>query len=214
MARLRKKEVKAPRAVKSSAKVTTHEFKKPADCWQQSTQHKHHFVGTLQCDKSYHDDKHACLALDRWISKVAGAKYKTTFFSYYDVVHPGRTPLHTYVYTKGLVTDRPTLERLRLYSVKKVEFSTVRHQEQEFKRLFFSWPPTFTLDPNLTLQQKRSLKKAVEACVERRVWYRQKCVLECSTKLDTRSHDKFILILQILRAELVVGYNVESGYPV
>lgn len=76
---------------------------------------------------------------------------------------------------------------------------------------FDKWPDAF--DANTlakTGHQKQILLKSIEMCFTRRIEFRSKCVVSCSKKIDTQSHDKFIVILQITRAQIITDLACEA----
>lgn len=57
-------------------------------------------------------------------------------------------------------------------------------------------------------QTPEILLKSIENCIKRRMEFRNKCVIPCSKVIKRQEvHDEFILILQILRARLIVDLH-------
>lgn len=195
---------KIPRVVVQSARTPAERFKKPNECWNQSSLHHKYFIQTLKCDKDYHEDKNACKVFDNWIAKVAGLRYKKVFFNYY-FVNPTSRPPSPQFYTSGIISDQSLLNRIATFSITRQPPGMVANLPE----MYAQWPADFTFEHDVFLSptNKKRMKCAIEACIKRRVWFRKECVLNCSKDLDTKSHEQFLLILQILRAKLLVYYN-------
>lgn len=214
MAILRNKRVKVPRGIKLQADLVPQNAQNaqtPSSCWDQSREHRRYFKDVLKCDKSYHLDRYACLSFDRWVGRIAGDEYKTSFFSYY-TTYPARITELRHC-TTGVIEERRILSKIRQYNIVRKEVHDVNAPNdpvlrRKFTQRFYTWPSSFTFDSTTTRAQLKNLKKSIEACINRRTWFRKACILNCSKTIDTKSHDHILVILQILRARLVIDYNV------
>lgn len=197
-----------PKKIKATAKNKEVHFRSPDECHNYSKDHKRYFIRELGCDIDYHELQRGCLAFDKWVEKIATPTYKKTFFSYYNVIHEeGRLPSSEY-YARQIVKDKKVQHKLaRCFIVKKdikdVPLPRDQKHRQAFEHLFKKvWPRTFDFS---TVQRgsariMATLKKSIETCLVYRLWYRQECVINCSSTIDTTSHDKFLLVLQVLLA--------------
>jgi hypothetical protein len=199
---------KSPKLVRSVLKNKNITFGKPKECWNHSTTHIE-FFKELGCFNDYHKLIEGCKLFDEWIEKFATKDYRKTFFNFYDIISKdGRLPGPEY-YTKDIIIDETTQRTLsRCFIVKKdieeVELPKRANDRRKFTSLFGKWPETFNVD-FVKHGNKRNLQKVksiIQTCTEYRIWFRNICVRKCSSNISTHSHDKFLLILQILLAKL------------
>ena len=178
-------------------------FTTPEECWTQSASHRQHFLRDLECDRNYHHDKRACIAFDNWVERVAGRTYRDTFFSYYKVV--GRSTPQVSFYTQQIATNRTVLQQLASLAITKKHVDEINGIPPAYN----TWAPEFTLTHDVfhSTNSRKQMKASIEACIKRRMWYRANCVLSCSKRFNTRSHDLFLLILQVLRAKLIMQFQ-------
>lgn len=186
-------------------------FKTPRECHSYSTEHTL-FFREIGCEKDYHKLPHGCLKFDDWVGKIATPDYKTEFFSYYEVISKDvRLPAPEY-YTRKIVTDNEVQTRLARCFIVQKDWSEVPQPRDQVERKAFEmlfkrvWPTTFDYSAiqRGSVRTMKLLRKSIETCISYRVWYRKECVLQCSSTLDTKSHDHFLLILQILLAYIKV----------
>lgn len=173
------------------------------ECWEQSREHQRYFLQYLNCNqrKDYHDHVNACKPFDDMIERWASVPFKRTFFLHYTIV--GRVPRST-DYLDGLVHDRRLLQRYSACSLRKRLTSSYRNAAL-IPPILGDWPLNFNLfDLFLSDNEREEVLESVEMCIERRIVFRNACVKACCTKSDTTTHDQFLLILQILRAQLLV----------
>lgn len=189
--------------IQRSARKRFDGFPDPSACWEQSKQHKKHFLDHLNCPerKQYHRNEHACRPFDRLVANIAGERFKISFFYYYQITGV-KPPLLTY--TNGLITNTRVLKHLAtsLFIVKKT-----RDEIDEVPSEYITWPSNFILEAATALifpEDRDDIQRAIEACIERRTAFRNMCIRDCCKFIDTRSHDNFLLILQILRARNIV----------
>ena len=196
---------KPPRSVVESARTSAQRFRKPSECWKQSSAHQRYFIETLKCDKDYHKDKYACKAFDNWVGKVAGDSYKHTFFNYYFVNPTCRLPAARF-YTTEIITDINLIHQLATFAITRKP----PHTLTSVPDLYEQWPIHFTFEYSAFSSPsiRKRMKLAIEACIRRRAWFRKECVLQCAKTITTDGHDQFLLVLQILRAKLMSYYNV------
>lgn len=173
-------------------------------CWEQSSEHRRYFLrmGNCKALRDYHEQQIACLPFDNLVARWATENLKTRFFTFYRVV--GRTPvLQTYV--GGIIdeTDRRTLKKFSdLAIVKKLP-----EEVDNIPAPYNDWPVHFTFESVVMLgsvEERDEMRKAVEACMKRRLLFRNLCVKSCNMQIDTTSHDTFLLILNILRSRLIL----------
>jgi len=171
-------------------------------CWEQSKEHQKYFLKYLDCSekKRYHEHKNACKLFDDMIVHYSTEQYKKSFFLHYII--NGRLPRST-TYLNGLITDKTLLSRYASCSLQKKQRSMYQNQA-EIPNVHEEWPVNFNLfDIHFSDRDRTDALEATEMCIERRILFRNACVKACCTEIDTRSHDQFLLILQILRAQLI-----------
>ena len=175
-------------------------------CWEQGPYHREHFLKRLQCDalQGYHDQDAACGRFDSWVGRVAGAEYKLIYFGFYKVVG-NKPPVKSYTY--GVVENVRDLQKLANLAI--IKKSILDLDMSGVPTAYNQWPTDFTFEQDiLTSKRNRlALKEAIEHCIHRRVLFRNKCVIECSKRFDVHGHDVFLLILQTLRAKLLLNFN-------
>ena len=185
-----------PSVIRKQSRKLYKDFPDTGACWEQSPAHIKHFIDHLKCPEieRYHLRVRACKPFDDFVANWANSDdYRITFFTYYEIV--GVKPAKK-VYTEGLVTSSQEINRLAEMDIRKKR----RDQIEGVPPLYESWPVHF----NLPLENRDDLLAAIEACIERRLQFRNACIRDCCTRLDTGSHDIFLLILQILRAVILV----------
>lgn len=173
------------------------------ECWEQSKAHRDYFKQYLDCDQraQYHADNRACKPFDRlivrWATTPALAR---TFFTHYNIV--GRVP-RSYTYLDGLVKNRELLTRYAQCSLRKK--LSREYGANALPVQHANWPLNFNLfDLFFSDEERQEALEAVEKCITRRIMFRNACVKACCSKSNTESHDTFLLILQILRAQLII----------
>ena len=168
-------------------------------CWEQSKHHKKHFLDHLNCTErqNYHRQDHACKPFDTLVAKIAGDQYK-----FYYAIIGTKPPLATYV--NGLVKSPAILKKLATsISIVKVPKDELAEVPEEY----VDWPAHFTLESSRAFifqEDREDIQRALETCITRRTFFRNACIKDCNRLIDTRSHDIFLLILQVLRARNIV----------
>jgi hypothetical protein len=195
---------KYPEPEKVITKRARQSFDSLDTCWELTPQHRKHFLRDIKCPelRKYHESESACKLFDDWVEGVAGSEYRLTFFNYYTV---SLRNLPVRRYTQGLVTDHDILHRLAHTSITKKTTAEL----DVIPSVYNSWPPDFTFQGNI-LQSRRDrleLRNSIEMCIGRRILFRNKCVLPCSKRFNTQGHDLFLLILQTMRAKLLLQFN-------
>jgi len=123
------------------------------------------------------------MVFDKWVESIATLWYRRSFFTYYEVV--GRTP-SVYAYTKGLITNPQMIESLTYILVRKKGQNQIQGVPDEYH----TWPNSFDFEPqHFDAMYYEKLLNSINACIKRRIFYRQRCVLECSKTFDTTGHD-------------------------
>lgn len=177
-------------------------------CWEQSKAHKKHFLDHLNCTRrqSYHQIQRGCKYFDDIVEKIAGnKKYRLTFFTFYKII--GEKPL-TKQYTGGLIKNPVIIEKLAndIFIVKKSKKELTEPPPEEY----YTWPGHFTLEALQAFifpEDRAEIHESIEECIKRRTFFRNECIKECCRLIDTRSHDVFLLILQVLRARNIYHNN-------
>lgn len=172
-------------------------------CWKQTSDHEEHFVSNLKCPKlcEYHTDKMGCELFDDMVQEMphVGAGHRENFFNYYKIT--GTVP-HKRFYLKELVQAQ---------YLSKFNLGLVRIPADELNgnppRNYNKWPSTFEIDSFSDANPQigeRNILLYIERCIRRRLRCRNTCVVSCNGLIDTATHDKFVLILQILRARIIL----------
>jgi hypothetical protein len=195
--------VQAPARVQRAARRRYEGFPDLKSCWEQSKEHKRYFIDYLDCPYKalYHKNRHACKRFDTIVRRWASEAYKTTFFGYYRV-HGRRVP--AVAYRTRLPTEVAELRSLARLSIVKLERAQVG---EPLPPPYSDWPSVFTMESVVALSfadEKAELLASIVACIERRQEFRNACVRACCSRIDTRAHDDYLLILHILRARLLL----------
>jgi len=179
-------------------------FKSPRACWEANAANVRKFIKDRKCHQiaKYHQATNGCSTFDRWVSGVAGdKKYHETFFNFYTIVGPIDQPR----FAPYRLAEQSELRMLALYDMTKRYAWDIEGIEIPDK--FDDWPDVFRPDAYFsTSQERRVLLKSLENCIIRRQEFRKLCVVSCSKHIKgTASHDQFLLILQILRAKVIMS---------
>lgn len=189
-------------------------FKSPRICWEFNRENRFEFMKSRKCHKiDYHNEKSGCLPFDDALEAIATEDYRTSMFVYYEITHPRDAPVIPRYTTKRLAGTMGTKTQrgdevllLSRYVIAKKQEALV---QSPLPVPFESWPDSFV--PSLlakTKRQKEILLKSVENCIKRRTEFRNKCAIPCSKVIKRQEvHDEFIVILQILRARLIVDLS-------
>lgn len=171
-------------------------------CWEQSTTHKKYFLDYLDCVslQQYHQQQQGCKKFDDLIARWADGD-KLKFFSFYNII--GRKP-NVSSYIDGLVRKKSLLRQLaiNLHLVKKTP-----NEIDPLPKRYEDWPVHFELQavyPIFAREDRDIILQSIESCIKRRQMFRNLCIKACCKKIDTKNHDTFLLILQILRARIVL----------
>lgn len=201
---------------------TTHkEFPFPAACWKDNKLNRAIFMGNRKCHKiDYHNESKGCLPFDDMIENMTTEEYRTTLFHYYEITSPENLPSKPRYIEREMTRNSSEIYNLSKYAiVKKTLIELQSGIPDDFEEL-----PKI-IDPDIILQQygktnkrqREMLKKKketllihIENCLQRRLYFRKQCLKDCSLVIDTRSHDKQIFILQILRAKTITDLVVLS----
>ena len=170
-------------------------------CWTQDKEHRRHFISHLNCPEKqqYHHNARACKPFDDLVERWAG-EYKASCFSFYKIV--GNKPMVS-TYTEDVVTSKKLIRDLatRFHLVLR-PLNEVNVAEDSYSE----WPDHFTLQAVFPVTfdgDREEILKAIESCIKRRILFRNACVRSCCKRIDTTSHDSFLLVLQILRARIL-----------
>ena len=193
--------MKAPsKKIQRDAKRMYDSFPDLASCWERSPEHKKYFVKYLGCYdlKNYHHHHHGCKPFDDFISRWAD-KHTRDFFTYYKVNGCSTRDIS---YTNELVNDKRKIKSLSNMSIRRK--TRIELQGRDIPREYNDWPFLFTI-PDLIFDDndKRDMIVSIEKCIERRLIFRNGCIRACSLRIETESHDLFLKILQIMRAQLI-----------
>ena len=178
-------------------------------CWEQSKYHKKNFLDHLDCKQRemYHRNVQGCKQFDDMIENIAGdSKYRLTFFNFYKI-RGNVPPLKTY--TNGLIKNKSVVESLanNVYIIKKKRGEIY----QEIPKEYDNWPGHFTLEASKAFifpEDRTEVQQSIANCILRRTMFRNACIKDCNSRIDTRSHDVFLLILQVLHSRNVYFHNL------
>jgi hypothetical protein len=169
----------------------------PQSCWQKNIKNKKYFLDFLDCEgmSGYHDDEHSCKYFDDTVSTVAGRSYKLTFFVYYKIV--GNFTRNHQVLKKPVIS-KAGLQALARCSLRKV---TPEEIKGPVPRCYSDWPIQYNLPID---ENKDRLLDALNKCIKKRIMFRDMCVIDCDSRISVKTHNDFLILLQILRAQLIV----------
>ena len=186
-----------------------HGFPQLDACWAQSEDHRKFFLSQMKCKerREYHTGIRSCKDFDDRIEELAGHDYRDTYFRFFKIV--GRKP-----------KKEDYLERLCDASIlaKLSELAIVKKSRQDLRVAgvpgdYDMWPAHFTIASILHVADPEDVNLLlgwVENCIKRRLLFRNICVRTCNKRIDTQTHDHFLLVLQILRARLIYLNNGQS----
>ena len=189
-------------------------FKSPRTCWEFNHENRFEFMKTRKCHKiDYHNEKSGCLPFDDALETIATEEYRTSMFVYYEINPVENQPLAPMYTTKRLAGKMGTKTQRGDEVLLLSRYAIVKKQEAlvqwPLPIPFDSWPDSFV--PTLlakTKRQREILLKSIENCITRRIEFRNKCAIPCSKVIKRQEiHDEFIVILQILRARLIVDLS-------
>ena len=189
-------------------------FGSPRQCWEANRDNRFEFIKHRKCHKiDYHNEKTGCLPFDDAMEKIATEEYRKSMFVYYEITHPKDAPSVPRYATKRLAGTVGTKEQkgdevllLSRYVIAKKQEALV---QGPLPKPFESWPDSFVPGKLVrTKRQKEIILKSVENCIKRRMEFRNKCAIPCSKVIKRQEiHDEFIVILQIIRARLIVDIS-------
>lgn len=190
-----------PELIRRRDRIRYDGFPDVPQCWQQSETHRRYFLGELNCPhiNEYHSQRFACGAFDDLVGRIAGEDYKYSFFNYYRIPGPD---VREDRYLQGLTRPEHFNTLLNRVILRK-EVGQIRGG---IPGPFENWPQTFDLALVIAIENRdewRLVLDMIETCIERRLIFRNACVRTCNRRIQTDGHDKFILILQILRARII-----------
>lgn len=193
---------KTPAPVRRSSTQRYRGFPDLSECWEQSREHKKYFLKYLDCPEKakYHRTSAGCLAFDSLVERWATSPFRVTFFNYYKI--EGRKP-RSLDYLKGIVLSSSVVSSFARCTLRKLLPSEI---DGDVPAPYADWPVAFSV-LDLFVDDVQEMKLAVEKCIARRLLFRNACVKACCTKLDTESHDTFLFMLNIIRAQIVL-YDV------
>jgi len=198
--------------MKAPSKKIQHEARKLYDdfpsipaCWERSPEHKNYFIKYLGCYslKEYHKHHHGCKQFDDFIARWSEEKHQRDFFTYYKVVGLSTRDIS---YTHGIVTDKKKIRFLSRMSIRRKNREELNGRD--IPNEYYSWPFSFSI-PDLIhdSDERKDMIQSIEKCIRRRLMFRNGCIRACSRIIDTESHDIFLKILQIMRAQLIIDSN-------
>ena len=189
-------------------------FSSPRRCWEFNKNNRFEFMKKQKCHKiDYHNEKNGCLPFDDAMENISTEEFRTTMFVYYEITHPTTAPSIPRYATNRLAGTIGTKAQRGEEIILLSRYIIAKKQEAlingPIPTPFHSWPKGF--DPLLlgrTKRQREILARSVENCIKRRMEFRNKCAIPCSKKIKRQeTHDEFILILQIIRAQLLVDIS-------
>ena len=191
-------------------------FSSPIHCWDHDVSNKTVFRKYLGCENlnEYHDDKQGCNVFDSQINKLfSGDEYEQTMFLYYSVTSArGEPDEPRYIYDRlaGDTVRKNADEILSLsrYCIAKKSKQDIKYiDNRPVPSIHNRWPDAFGWKHlNIsTKRRKQNMANAISRCIKQRQHFRNSCVIPCSNKIKKqKSHDEFIIMLQILRAKIIV----------
>ena len=172
------------------------------ECWNHNKQHFFRHMNCVEMQK-YHNQNNGCKPFDKLIARWAGEKYKATLFGFY-TIKGIKPPVHTY--TTDLVKDKKLLRKLS-------ELVLIKKYPDEFENLpeeYKDWPIQFDLQAIYAImfdEDAKEMLESIECCIKRRILFRNVCIRACCKRIDSNSHDTFLLVLQILRARILAYHH-------
>ena len=190
-------------------------FSSPIHCWDHDVSNKTVFRKYLGCENlnEYHDDKQGCNVFDSQINKLfAGDEYEQTMFLYYSVASAkGEPDEPRYIYDRlagDTVRNADEILSLSRYVIAKKSKQDIKYiDNRPVPSIHNRWPDAFGWKHlNIsTKRRKQNMANAISRCIKQRQHFRNSCVIPCSNKIKKqKSHDEFIIMLQILRAKIIV----------
>ena len=198
-----RKYVAPPVAVRRKDRRLYDGFPDLDSCWEQTKEHRDYFIKYMSCPekRQYHLIRGACKEFDDMIERWAGQAYRATFLRYYTIV--GRKPSNK-SYLQSLCSLEDSRKLLKMAIIRKTPEQLL---EQGVPEEYDLWPATLEIQAMMAItcdEDKTIALNAVESCIKRRLLFRNACIKSCNSRIDTESHDNFVLILQILRARLIL----------
>ena len=185
--------------------VTTREFfKSPRTCWE------------LKGEETQTEST-GCEPFDDALKNIATEEYQDTIFVYYEIYacrDQRCVPYYTNTRlagTKGSEENRwrEVLLLSCYHVIKKRRYVLEDEEKIPTPTPFESWPECFvpkTLAK--TRKKKEILLKSIESCINRRMDFRKKHKIPCSKAGKLQDiNDEVIIILQILRAKLILDVD-------
>ena len=191
-------------------------FSSPNHCWDHDVSNKTVFLKYLGCENlnEYHDDKQGCNVFDSQINKLfSGDEYEQTMFLYYAVTSArGEPDEPRYIYDRlaGDTVRKNADEILSLsrYCIAKKSKQDIKYIDNSpVPSIYNRWPLGFGWEHlNIyTKRRKQDMANAISRCIKQRQFFRNSCAIPCSNNIKKqKSHDEFIIMLQILRAKIIV----------
>jgi hypothetical protein len=100
-------------------------------------------------------------------------------------------------------------ERINLQILAKCRIRKKLHSEMpsdmQIPDEFDKWPSTLHFRDLLPSTMYNHVIQSLEKCIKRRVEFRNHCILSCDPERNVDSHDYYIKILQILRANMIMA---------
>ena len=178
-----------------------------SSCWEQTKHHKKHFLDHLDCKYRQLYHQLDCKRFDDVVENIAGGKtYRDSFFNFYKILGP-KPELKKY--TNGPVTNKSVIEQLAT-SIHIIKKSKNEINMEKLPEDFYLWPGHFTLESVKAFifeEDREEIQTSIVNCIKRRTMFRNTCVKDCNRLIDTRSHDVFLLILQVLYARNIYYNN-------
>ena len=168
-------------------------------CWEQSKTYKKHFLDYLKYN-NLQQRYNGCKTFDDLLARWADDD-KLRFFSFYKIL--GTKPALS-AYTDGVVSNKTLLRRLatNMWLVKKFP-----DEIDPLPERYEDWPSHFDIQaihPIFSEEDRDIILHSIESCIERRQMFRDFCVKACYKQIDMKSHDAFLLVLQMMRARIIV----------
>lgn len=177
-------------------------YKKPDECWYATPENKHVFIKERKCNRiDYHGARGECAPFDKLIASFCqDAAYTTTFFSYYKTTKT--VPFAPFRNAFGA-----EIERISCYNINLLEPWEIIKKYGAMPEICKKWPGVIRVSGFApTRRAQTNLLKSVAKCIEKRRQYRTRCIISCSKDIKgLGSHDRFLELMQILRAKLIMS---------
>lgn len=179
-------------------------FRSPRECWESSAENRRRFIVKAKCNDLAKYHVKGCENFDNWVRRLAiDPDMAQRFFIYYEIVCPMEFARFA-PYRMALAHEVDALARC---DFRKIDtWDIVDRKLGPVPAIHNKWPKLVDVQKHFTTRRQAVImQKSVEKCILRRQEFRKRCVIACSKKIKgVAKHDQFLLILQIIRAKLIM----------